>query len=914
MSFLTDYFNIDPDHSGEAAVCCPFHGDTHPSASVNVDKDVFNCLACGAKGTSYQVYARLNGISFTEARKVLKLVDQDTDAEFATLERQHKAIMNLGKHKQLGVSDAIAEELKLGYDGDRIIFPIIVEETYIGERAYKVNRSEDEVKVIGTKGLQGSFIIPHDVWKNDERPTLLCAGEKDMAIARTFGMNAITFTGGEGAFPSLFKGMFRGRKVFVAYDNDEKGRTASRSIAAQLKEVGADVHILDLSDVCTEKGEDVHDYFVKYGRTKEELEQRMESAITVTDDVVEEYRLSKYPKRTLSEGERTIGRSVSSDVAVISQYNKVYSLPTFVEAHKFGEPKSGDRMKEGESKDWSLDELNLKDLLYLIGSNVNEQKQTGNIKKVMNLGKETGLRTTILERQPVYMYSVTDDVKEDYELDAQNQVRDLTMYSLKELKVGERQRIYYKIFPHPLSEQETIGIIFDAELSENDVNSFHVDHEHIRLLRPFQDVEGSVYEKMDFFAEQVKAVAGAATTNRLAWFNDLFFHSVLHIRDPYRPDRRMRGALDMMVVGDTRTGKSHTSKSLREMYDLGIFTSLKSATVAGIIGGQENTQHGGRLKVGVLPRNHGRAVIMEEFSAMGSELASKLTDIRSSGMVRIERIAGTLTAPAVLRMMTISNQLPEHGRTKALREYPNGVIPLQKLIGASEDMARYDMFMLVPTSEFIRPDTETPERFFTDEEYQARVRWAWSRKWHQIDYAPGVKQLLLDKQKYLQGKYKSAYNFIGVEGWQKVLRMAVAVATMCVSTDETYERVIVEKEHVEWVGNFIDNEYGSKVFRLHTVAEEERSYQTVDKAGLECLKGIQATAPILLEELRRQSQVSTQTLKTLSGLDNDAYSKQINLLAKFRMVTFEGNYITPSLRFRDSMEQVDITVARRLGT
>jgi len=916
MSFLTDYFNIEPGSSGEVAVCCPFHGDTNPSASVNVDKDVFHCLACEATGNSYQVYARLNGITFSEARKVLKLTDKNSESEFAQLESQHKTVLKMKQYERLAISEDVAKELRLGWNGHRLIFPIIVEETYLGERAYLIDRTPDDVKVIGTKGLKGSFIIPHDVWSADERPTLLCAGEKDMAIGRTMGFNAITFTNGEGAFPRLFKGMFRGRQVFIAYDNDSKGRNASREVAAQLKEAGADVFILDLSDVCREKGEDVHDFFIKYGRTADELTQRMESAVTVTDDIVEQYKLSKYPKVGLAEGERTVNKAVSSDIAVVSQYNKTYSLPTYYEIHKFGEASKTDQMEEGESREWALEEENLGDILWLVGSGITDPKQKTHMQKLVGLAKESKVRYKTFDRQTLYMYSVTDDVKEDYELDAQQQVKDLVMYSLKPLKVGERQRIYYKMFPHPLSEQEVVGIIFDAELSENDVNAFQVDPSHIRLLRPFQDMEGTIYERMDFLADQVKSVAGAATMNRLAWFTDMYFHSVLHIRDPYRPDQRMRGALDVMVVGDTRTGKSHTAKTLRELYDVGIFTSLKSATVAGIIGGQENTQHGGRLKVGVLPRNHGRAVIMEEFSAMGAELASKLTDIRSSGMVRIERIAGTLNAPAVLRMLTISNQMPENGRTKALREYPNGVVPLQRLIGASEDMARYDMFLLVPTSEFVRPDAETSPRHFTDEEYQARVRWAWSRKWHDIEYEEGVKKLLIEKQAYLQSKYKTAYNFVGVEGWQKILRLAVSVAVMNVSTDEDYQKVIVKQEHIEWVTDFIDSEYGSKVFRLHTVADEEKAYQIVDKPGVVALEGLTASAGILLEELRRQSQVSTQTLKTLSGLDNDTYARSINTLAKFRMVTFDGNQVIPSLRFRDSMEQVDVskTTARRLGT
>ena len=32
---------------GQIAGLCPFHEDTKPSLKVNVDKNIFNCFACG---------------------------------------------------------------------------------------------------------------------------------------------------------------------------------------------------------------------------------------------------------------------------------------------------------------------------------------------------------------------------------------------------------------------------------------------------------------------------------------------------------------------------------------------------------------------------------------------------------------------------------------------------------------------------------------------------------------------------------------------------------------------------------------------------------------------------------------------------------------------------------------------------
>ena len=53
MSFLEDYFGLSGEHT-EESVCCPFphtinghqYQETNPSASVNIDKRVFHCMAC----------------------------------------------------------------------------------------------------------------------------------------------------------------------------------------------------------------------------------------------------------------------------------------------------------------------------------------------------------------------------------------------------------------------------------------------------------------------------------------------------------------------------------------------------------------------------------------------------------------------------------------------------------------------------------------------------------------------------------------------------------------------------------------------------------------------------------------------------------------------------------------------------
>ena len=49
MEYFKKYFSdVDFEGKSEVKVLCPFHDDTHPSASINVEKNVFHSCVCGA--------------------------------------------------------------------------------------------------------------------------------------------------------------------------------------------------------------------------------------------------------------------------------------------------------------------------------------------------------------------------------------------------------------------------------------------------------------------------------------------------------------------------------------------------------------------------------------------------------------------------------------------------------------------------------------------------------------------------------------------------------------------------------------------------------------------------------------------------------------------------------------------------
>lgn len=56
--------------SGQVNVKCPFHNDSHASASFNTRNNIFNCFACGMQGNSIQIIAKQEGCDIREAKSI----------------------------------------------------------------------------------------------------------------------------------------------------------------------------------------------------------------------------------------------------------------------------------------------------------------------------------------------------------------------------------------------------------------------------------------------------------------------------------------------------------------------------------------------------------------------------------------------------------------------------------------------------------------------------------------------------------------------------------------------------------------------------------------------------------------------------------------------------------------------------
>lgn len=922
MRFFSKYFKLDdiePMDNGEYSVCCPFphkdqHGndykETHASAHINPEKEVFHCKVCDIGMSEASFVQRIEGISYKEALKTIQLMEREVvGGDWAVrVDTLKKSSEMLTLHK-LGI-DNMVDTLQLGYSGDGIDFPVFMYGELMDVRTY---RPDGKPKVKG-RAHSTNLIIPFDLWRTDERDTILAAGEKDMAILRALHFNAISFTGGEQSFPKLFKHSFKGRRVFIMYDNDDAGRQGAKKAAHFIKEAGGFPHIVTGHyDVCTEKGEDVWDYIKKYGKTSADIVQLMATTPEASLDELEEIKNTIIPMMPIGqagEGQFVNKRFVRSNASVLSIFSETFSVPEFVVFEKTRVDEGEDTIfSRGDTVEWSLDDENMQDLLYLIDGKVTEAKRDKELRRLAGISAEKNMSMKILSTISVSKCVISDILETSTD---EVKVQELLVYVVnKTLSAGTKYIVHYKPVAHPLEGLKVVGIVKDFEESDADLGNFKVTDEVKKSLQVFQVPAGqSVNDKMQELFQRSKGFIGVEARKEVMFATDMFYHTPLQFKIGTRVERAY---LDVMIVGDPRTMKSATAKAMKDMYELGTVTSLKTATEGGLIGGSEKMGGAYKTRIGLIPQCHKGAIVMEEFSGgLKNDLVSKLTEIRSSNRVRILRVNGQTDVPALVRMLSISNPAPKGKVSMALNQYPSGIQVILDLVGASEDIARYDFFLLVnEVGEYTNPLDMFELEPYAKKDYMNRVRWVWSRTPEQVNITQDVAQYVWQKSQELNQKYDCHIKLFGAEAWKKLLRIATATAGMVCSTDETYENIVVTQDHVDFAAKFMIALYDNDLFKLRNYVENERAYGECTENDVAALQGIYTAHASALNELELATDMTQKQLQLISGLENKDFASFTSRLGSSRFIQWQGEKIVPTMKFRKGMKKINRNVFMR---
>ena len=915
MGFFEAHFNINGE--GEHSVCCPFphikadgtpYHDHVPSMNINLDKRVYKCMSCGASGNEIQMVQHLFHTTTPKATKFVSMLRRGYVVDDVVELYETPTEEALEFTQSLGISNDVLSDLLVSVERvDRhweISLPVLYNNAVVDVRTYRPNCTP---KVLSENGAPSGLVLPIKALRTNKW-LLLCAGEKDMLVARSLGANACTLTGGELSTP-LNPEWFKDLNVAIIYDNDNAGRQGALRVADCISPYTKDCRVVTKfhKDFPTEDSkEDFTDWVMKYGHNLQEMIQYIQDTEPYTpavEEPVETIPLVPLSQAVMPEHDKDILRS---NIQILTVSDQIYRVPYDVQLVKIAQEGRENSIPTGTTYGWELMQ-NLPSLFSMIGKPLSKQREIC-LRDTLHK-QEKGFGMQILEWSNCYICQVSN-------LDSTyNNMTELTAYFVGVRPVqGGRYTITYQVQTDP--DRGVVGIIVsDMQDAIDDIKSFKLDSTAKANLMYAQHVEGDVYDKVDFRAKAVRGILGYECDLNLIKCIDLSFNTVPKFN--YGSNKNVRGYMDNLIIGESRVGKSDTAKKLRDTYNLGTFCSLagSAATLAGLVGGTVKDSVGRMsTRAGIIPRSNEGLLIFEELAKADSSILKSLTDVRSSGLARITRVSGTIEMPASARMITLSNcRALANGQTRAIKEYSSGVEIVTDLIGTSEDIARYDVIYIADCSNIeADPLYDAPEAY-PAEVLQTCIRWVWSRTPEQIKFADRSDYLIQAKSKELNAEYPLHIKLFGTECWKKLARLSIACAAYCVSSDETYENIVVKPEHVEWAYHYLIDIYDNDVFRLANEVKFHKVREQPNEQDTEVLQKYYIKYSLALDKLYQLSKMDKGTFKDIAGIDTQELAPIMKVLVGRDFVTADRNNMYITMKFRNTYNLLDkehIEVAR----
>lgn len=242
---------------------CPWHEDKTPS--LHVDAERFKCFGCGASGDVFELFARTRSEAFVQTRD--RLADE------------------------LGIKDTpetnpakkptIITYTYQSADGAPLFFVDRIDTIDTRGKSKKSIKPRLPDGTLRKSPVQVPYRLP-GLFIEIARGNAVCVveGEKCSEILAQNGMFATTHAGGAGQSESVwtaeFAEHFRGARVVVIPDNDEPGRKHAAHVLKVLTGVAKELKLLELP--LKERGEDVADWFEKYGGTTDKLKALIDQA------------------------------------------------------------------------------------------------------------------------------------------------------------------------------------------------------------------------------------------------------------------------------------------------------------------------------------------------------------------------------------------------------------------------------------------------------------------------------------------------------------------------------------------------------------------------------------------------------------------------------------------------------------
>ncbi|UOF80042.1 DNA directed DNA polymerase [Caudoviricetes sp.] len=911
----------------EVKLLCPAHEDSTPSASLNVDTKLWRCMACQAKGD----IVTFIGYALKTKRSTI-LVDLGKRYDIAEIksispevvEKHHQKIWESGpllaELRKRGVSDNAIRAARLGFFEGRITIPIYdVAGNVVNLRRYLPGAAE--MKMLNAKGFskpqlyQASQLAKHrDVW--------VCGGElKALVVSDLLAdkkIAAVASTHGEGSWQQEWLALFKGKRVWVCMDIDGAGQRAARLLANMLSSFAEKVRIITLPlDKTKHPKGDINDFVGQEKATGDDLLRLMSLAKDWIPEKIYEEVEKGTKEVTLDKigSPSNIGYRLQFEAIISAADTTPYLVPKEVDVScSRDQPLCAQcPVKLREQDDRGYVRMEISTVSRGIVEMVNAAKSS------QRLAVRDSLQ--IPDCKTVDFVTVSHMSATDVRLSPQLQIgsegggniQQPALIVDRRIELNSPQRLRGKMYPHPRTQQAVL-VVDESEDAADSLSTFSPSEGELRELdkyRPADDSYEALREKLDYIwaslEDNVTGVYGRRTLHAAV---DATYHSVMGFE---LDGKACNGWMNVMVLGDSSQGKTEATSTLMKHYQLGERVECKNASVAGLLGGLAQIGTRWFVSWGVIPMHDRRLVILEEVKGASTEVLSKLTDMRSSGIAEIPKIERR-RARARTRLLFVSN--PRGSRS--LSSYGYACEAAQELMGSLEDVRRFDFVTLVQSGA-VDVEAERQKRkaakaeVISDQETARRlILWAWTRRADQVRFSTDTLEALSRASAAMCSRFSEDLPLVDRGTMKlKLARFATALAARTFSRRD--DELMVGEQHVTAAWRIIEDHYSEDSFGYVAFTKSRRILGEIKEPEL-VKKFVQSQLKHpddFVSGMLRIDEVTAQDVQDLCEADRDAAQGIVSLLVRAHCLRRQGkNGYSKTPAFIQLLKELESTVRK----
>ncbi|WP_214812307.1 DNA primase small subunit domain-containing protein [Exiguobacterium sp. s181] len=550
-------------------------------------------------------------------------------------------------------------------------------------------------------------------------------------------------------------------------------------------------------------------------------------------------------------------------------------------------------------------ELGVHDRELIQMTGIGDDNIKGILKTMSGIPNCAKYNTEVVEQTNVdelLVIPMAEDDKEADLLDSSNEGKYVLrrVYSIGDVKINENKHyeLTGTVYPHPKNQEGTI-LINAAKPLQDVVESFRYTEDVKESLGIFQPADYSPAS----IEEKLAAICNDLTYNitKIVERDDILlgvlmvYHSVLRFRVPWA-NEPIRGWAEMKIVGDTGTGKSELIRNIMQYAGLGERVNAESTSRTGLTYKMEQSGANGAWYIvwGAWPLADKGMIWIDEDTGISKDDYGEMTLARSDGKLEVKR-AVTAETPCRVRAI-LSGNVP---KGKRLADYAQGVESLKEIFN-NEDIRRFDFAAFMRSNdvaeEVYNQEIGTFPSFIDKDALKNNILFAWSRKPEDVIFTDETTQSILNVATALSKLYGKATDIPLVspsDQRNKIARLAVALASLTHSVDESGERIVVLPGHVEFIHEYLKALYNSPGAGLNYYArlalkEEDMTQDRYERftADLKKVDTLKTTHKFydFIKLFAQQKYLRLGDIEAMLSIEKDEAKNIVNQLVRMRMI------------------------------